>query len=433
MLSGPAARIRLGRLGTEDVRLDPGNWGQGNELLSTTPADRAGVEQALRAFCGNGKLPVRWVDSPLGIGKALVGGTVSARDLVVPEEGLPHAVSIWSLASDELREIITRADMNAFEDASVRTGWSIVSAIARAAIENADDLDGADPDFLAELLADAGQFDTRIVRLVPLEAECLESTRDRGLLHLVDTLRRSCGPVVLLRGEVVATERPRVIQLDDRGRPHGEHGPAIAYGDGLEAWAWHGVGVPAYVVREPERITMAAIDAESNAEVRRVMIERFGWDRLAREGGATLVHEDETGRLWRRNDTRSGACPDGRGRQRHARTRRHKSAVLPAGARRNAARATGSRLDIRPPRGRVRTEDRDMSDPRDGRLRAVYMKALANTLFLIDATFPEQLPTEDAPNLSRNEVATDRGGTVDGIAGDQQKNEPHVQGRSPPP
>lgn len=30
------------------------------------------------------------------------------------------------------------------------------------------------------------------------------------------------------------------------------------------------------------------------------MIERFGMDRLFREGLAVLVHEDETGRLWRR-------------------------------------------------------------------------------------------------------------------------------------
>ena len=30
------------------------------------------------------------------------------------------------------------------------------------------------------------------------------------------------------------------------------------------------------------------------------MVERFGADRLVREGGATLVSEDATGRLWRR-------------------------------------------------------------------------------------------------------------------------------------
>jgi hypothetical protein len=51
------------------------------------------------------------------------------------------------------------------------------------------------------------------------------------------------------------------------------------------------------VVTHPERIDVAAIDAARNAEVRRVMIERFGVDRLVREGGSELVHEDEMGPL----------------------------------------------------------------------------------------------------------------------------------------
>ena len=50
----------------------------------------------------------------------------------------------------------------------------------------------------------------------------------------------------------------------------------------------------------PESITVEAIDAERNIERRRVLIERFGEERLVREGGAKLADEDETGRLWRR-------------------------------------------------------------------------------------------------------------------------------------
>jgi hypothetical protein len=92
-----------------------------------------------------------------------------------------------------------------------------------------------------------------------------------------------------------------VLRLDDEGRPHSTDGPAIAYADGFEIWADHGVGVPSWLVTHPERLTVEAIDAERNAEVRRLMIERFGAERLVREGDATLVAEDETGRLWRRD------------------------------------------------------------------------------------------------------------------------------------
>ena len=74
---------------------------------------------------------------------------------------------------------------------------------------------------------------------------------------------------------------------------------------GLEAHAWHGVIVEPWVIREPERITVASIDAERNAEVRRVLVERFGEERLIREGAPELVDSDVVGRLWRR--TRAGA------------------------------------------------------------------------------------------------------------------------------
>ncbi len=88
--------------------------------------------------------------------------------------------------------------------------------------------------------------------------------------------------------------------VDDRGRLHGDHGHALAWGDGSAIWAWHGVEVDASTVLAPEAITVEAIDAETNIERRRVLIERFGEERLLREGNAQLVDEDATGRLWRR-------------------------------------------------------------------------------------------------------------------------------------
>jgi hypothetical protein len=69
---------------------------------------------------------------------------------------------------------------------------------------------------------------------------------------------------------------------------------------GFAAWFWHGVSVDREIIERPEHITIEAIDEEANAERRRVMVERFGPERLVREGGAELVPEDETGRLWRR-------------------------------------------------------------------------------------------------------------------------------------
>ncbi|MFD0851324.1 DUF6745 domain-containing protein, partial [Actinomadura adrarensis] len=45
-------------------------------------------------------------------------------------------------------------------------------------------------------------------------------------------------------------------------------------------------------------LTPARIDAEANAEQRRVMLEIYGYDRYLADTGAKPVHRDETGTLW---------------------------------------------------------------------------------------------------------------------------------------
>ena len=69
------------------------------------------------------------------------------------------------------------------------------------------------------------------------------------------------------------------------GRPHAETGPAIVYGDGLAVFAWHGVVVPEWAIGT-RTSSRRDIDRQRNVEVRRVLVERFGAERLIREGGA---------------------------------------------------------------------------------------------------------------------------------------------------
>ncbi|MBK3528780.1 DUF6745 domain-containing protein [Streptomyces rubiginosohelvolus] len=98
---------------------------------------------------------------------------------------------------------------------------------------------------------------------------------------------------------VVITERPDVLHRDEAGRlDHGE-GPALAYGDGFALHAWRGMPVPAAFLDELSSLTPERIRAEENAELRRVMLEYYGYDRYLTESGAEPVHRDETGILWR--------------------------------------------------------------------------------------------------------------------------------------
>ncbi|ATY99279.1 hypothetical protein CVT27_30110 [Streptomyces cavourensis] len=98
---------------------------------------------------------------------------------------------------------------------------------------------------------------------------------------------------------VVISERPEVLHRDEAGRlDHGE-GPALAYRDGFALYAWRGMPVPAAFLAELASLTPQRIREEENAELRRVMLEYYGYDRYLRESGAEPVHRDETGILWR--------------------------------------------------------------------------------------------------------------------------------------
>ncbi len=123
-----------------------------------------------------------------------------------------------------------------------------------------------------------------------------ECERAAGLIAVA----RSSGWWWALRGFAILTERPTFISRDERGRLHCENRAALEYPDGWGVYAWHGVRVSEQLILRPQNITWQQIDQETNAEVRRVMIERYGMDRYLLDGGAAELHRDETGILYRK-------------------------------------------------------------------------------------------------------------------------------------
>lgn len=94
---------------------------------------------------------------------------------------------------------------------------------------------------------------------------------------------------------VILTERPTVVSRDEQGRLHSLEGPAIAYPDKWALYAVHGIRVARQIIEEPETMTIKQIRSESNVEVRRVMIERFGMDRFVKDSDAETLHTDTDG------------------------------------------------------------------------------------------------------------------------------------------
>lgn len=96
----------------------------------------------------------------------------------------------------------------------------------------------------------------------------------------------------------VLSERPTELYRDEPGRLHRGDGPALAYPDGFALHAWRGMPIPPDFVASLTGLTADRITSEENAELRRVMLEIFGYDRYLAETGARPVHRDETGVLW---------------------------------------------------------------------------------------------------------------------------------------
>ncbi|MFF2083477.1 DUF6745 domain-containing protein [Nocardia sp. NPDC058176] len=97
----------------------------------------------------------------------------------------------------------------------------------------------------------------------------------------------------------VLTERPLELHRDEAGRLDRGDGPALAYADGFALYAWRGMPVPAEFLDSLRALTPARIREEENAELRRVMLEYYGYDRYLTESDARPLHRDETGILWR--------------------------------------------------------------------------------------------------------------------------------------
>ena len=109
----------------------------------------------------------------------------------------------------------------------------------------------------------------------------------QGLMDLA----KSCGWIIPSKERCVASDKPIVCELDHTNVIHNESGPAIAYADGLEIYAFHGTVVPkSWIVDTPD---VKEVLTESNVEVRAAGMEILGWVNLLDHLGAKLIDKDD--------------------------------------------------------------------------------------------------------------------------------------------
>jgi hypothetical protein len=277
-------------------------------VLAAGPADRRLAEDsvaALYASAGRDAPDVRWCGSPLALTEAAfeTGGSDVAAELVYRRYRRELATVAgrttkrYRLRSHFLAELqdlraqrVAESLWDAVFDVLKARGERHVWDAARGSVWDYfgyDDIDVREtvqPELLAALA---------LTRFLETLWNCT------GRPSAVHDLMCSCGGFVLRDEVALLGERHAFLRRDGDGRLHGERGPAVVWPDGFAVHAWHGVRVPAHVIDHPEALDPHAVVVEPNVEVRRVMIELLGLERLIRGLRLEPIAGDDAGRLWR--------------------------------------------------------------------------------------------------------------------------------------
>ncbi|MFJ5122510.1 DUF6745 domain-containing protein [Kitasatospora sp. NPDC088548] len=295
---------------------------------ATGPADRAGVERALRAAYRAAGLAepavVRWFGSPRAAAEAALelraGGAVSVREAVRTrpwEEARRRAVErvgpagwapLWALTGGELGPV-TNSLAGRVRDA-------VLDRLAPEADAEEDPQDVVEAARarrtavrLALLDAVRGQHDAPWFAAFeaagePTGAADSAEEADGGAekadgIDALARVAREAGWWWPYEGVALVSERPVALHRDEAGRLDRADGPALEYADGFALHAWRGMPVPPGFLAGLGTVTVERIRTEENAELRRVLLEHYGYERYLADSGAEPLHRDETGVLWR--------------------------------------------------------------------------------------------------------------------------------------
>jgi hypothetical protein len=155
----------------------------------------------------------------------------------------------------------------------------------------------------------------------------LKSAGDPALLRVLDEVIRSIGPLawigtpwklfapaaamakteqmpVMIRGcfmtwcaaEAIYIMENLQVLKHENGRLHCADGPAVDFGGGHTIYAWRGMVVNEAIIMG--QIDIPMIEKEDNAELRRVLIDRYGTAKYIIDSGAQKLHEDDFGTLY---------------------------------------------------------------------------------------------------------------------------------------
>ncbi|MGW4731923.1 DUF6745 domain-containing protein [Streptomyces shenzhenensis] len=274
-----------------------GTWRE--VAAATGSADRAAAEEGVRLAYRLAGLPeperIVWVGSPregaVAAARLTTEGTAgrSVRDAVRTRP--------WAVAR---QRVLDRLGPAGWAEHWALTGaqlWdstvTLTERIRTGVVEaSADEAGGEQAVRLALLDAVLGQHDAAWLA-------AFDGQDGGGTVEGIAAVARAAGWWWPYEKTGIVSERPVELHRDEAGRLDRGDGPALAFPDGFALHAWRGMPVPAEFLGGLTGLTPQRIRDEENAELRRVMLEHYGYDRYLEESGAEPLQRDEAGVLWR--------------------------------------------------------------------------------------------------------------------------------------
>ncbi len=129
----------------------------------------------------------------------------------------------------------------------------------------------------------------------------LYSEENDRKLSLFEDLLKSAYAFALYDNICFVCDYPVSVRMDDEFRYHNESKPSLTFKDDTKVYSWHGRNVPAYIIENPEQITIEKIDQEKNIEIRTILIDRYGISKFLEDSEARVINQDEYGTLFQRS------------------------------------------------------------------------------------------------------------------------------------
>ncbi|MEG4145013.1 leucine-rich repeat domain-containing protein [Microcoleus sp. Pol12B5] len=110
------------------------------------------------------------------------------------------------------------------------------------------------------------------------------SQKAQEILRCQKLLFEHCGWIFPFEKFCAVCDRPRHLRFDSQNRLHAEGEPAIEFADGWNFYYYHGVTLPEeYGKFHPNQWQSQWLLTEENAELKRVLIEGIGYERICQE------------------------------------------------------------------------------------------------------------------------------------------------------